>query len=192
MTKEKITLQAVKQDLTAFAIFLQSNKAEWRFAYIIPITLIAVIMGIVLGNVWIGALIFLPSVYHIVRYVIDYRDYKAKKSALLSVIDRGDVSVSIEKLSHIAKETIYEPHRHSKGSHSMREITVYYFEGGASWRAPNFYKYYAWSKDFYISPTGLENISLCGDEFFYVSLQGYHDIAYIYPCKSFELEGGLK
>ena len=36
------------------------------------------------------------------------------------------------------------------------------------------------------------NISLQGDEFFYISLQGYYNVAYIYPCKLFELDETLK
>ncbi len=191
MTKEKITIHAVKQDLTRLALWQQANRAEWRFTYIFPITLIAVLVGIVLKNVLVAGLIFLPALYHIVRYVIDYRAYKAKKSALLSMIDRGDISVSLEKLSHIAKETVYEPHYHYSSTHSAKEITVYYFDGGSSFRVPNFYKHYEWSKEYYISTKGLENISLSGDEFFFISLQDHHDISYIYPCKNFELGGDL-
>ena len=53
-------------------------------------------------------------------------------------------------------------------------------------------KHYSWSKDFYLSSKGLENISMKGDEFYFVSLQSHHDIAYIYPCKNFELDENLK
>ena len=51
---------------------------------------------------------------------------------------------------------------------------------------------YAWSRDYYISQNGLQNISLPGDEFYHITLQGYSDIDYAYPCKSFTLGEDLK
>lgn len=192
MTKEKLTLDAIKLDLTKIADHQISCKSEWRFTYIIPITLLAILLGVLLQNLFVGVIISSVAVYHIVRYIIDYKKYKAKKMAILSVIERGEISISIEIFSYIVNKAVYEPHQVGKRSRMTKTVTVYHFGGGTSWRAPLYERYYEWSKDFYISPKGLENISIAGDEFFFVALQEYHDIAYIYPCKNFELDGSLK
>ena len=192
MKKEKLTLEAIKQDLMKTVGFQLSNKTDWRFSYIVPITLLAVMIGILLKNVLIGLLIFSIAAYHIVRYVIEYRAYSQKKNAVISMIEREEISISNEIFSHIATETIYEPHRVGGRALAIKTITVYYFNGGSSWRLPSVDKHYDWSKDFYISSKGLENISISGDEFYFVSLQANHEVAYIYPCKNFELDANLK
>ena len=192
MKKEKITLEAIKQDLMKMVNFQLSNKNDWRFSYIVPITLLAVMAGVLLKNVIVGLLIFAVAAYHIVRYVIEYREHKKSKLAIISLVEKGEISISNEVFSHIANETIYEPHRVGRRAHATKVITVYYFNSGSSWRVPNVDKHYAWSKEFYISSKGLENISISGDEFYIVSLQSHHEIAYIYPCKNFELDATLK
>ena len=192
MKKEKLTLEAIKRDLMKMVEFQLSNKTDWRFSYIVPITLLAVMIGILLKNVLIGLLVFSVAAYHIVRYIIEYREYVKSKKAIVSLIEREEISISNEVFSHIANETIYEPHNVGRRARATKTITVYYFNGGYSWRVPNVDKHYAWSKDFYISSKGLENISIPGDEFYFVSLQSLHEIAYIYPCKNFELDANLK
>ena len=192
MKKEKLTLEAIKQDLMKVVSFQLSNKTAWRFSYIVPITLLAGMVGALLKNVIVGLLIFSIAAYHIVRYVIEYRAYSQRKNAVISMIEREEISISNEIFSHIATETIYEPHGVGRRALATKTITVYYFNGGYSWRVPNVDKHYAWSKDFYISSKGLENISIPGDEFYFVSLQSLHEIAYIYPCKNFELDASLK
>ena len=57
---------------------------------------------------------------------------------------------------------------------------------------PDVLKHYDWSKEYNLSSEGLKNISVEGNEFFYVSLQGHPDVAYVYPCKFFELDKGLE
>ena len=192
MKKEKITLEAIKQDLMKMVNFQLSNKNDWRFSYIVPITLLAVMAGVLLKNVIVGLLIFAVAAYHIVRYMIEYREHKKSKLAIISLVERGEISISNEVFSHIANETIYEPHSVGRRTRATKVITIYYFNSGSSWRVPNVDKHYAWSKEFYISSKGLENISISGDEFYIVSLQSHHEIAYIYPCKNFELDANLK
>ena len=81
MKKERLTLEAIKQDLMKIVDFQLSNKTDWRFSYIVPITLLAVMIGILLKNVLIGLLIFSIAAYHIVRYVIEYRKCKKSKNS---------------------------------------------------------------------------------------------------------------
>ena len=192
MKKEKITLEAIKQDLMKMVNFQLSNKNDWRFSYIVPITLLAVMAGVLLKNVIVGLLIFAVAAYYIVRYMIEYREHKKSKLAIISLVERREISISNEVFSHIVNETIYEPHGVGRRARATKVITVYYFNSGSSWRVPNVDKHYAWSKEFYISSKGLENISISGDEFYIVSLQSNHEIAYIYPCKNFELDANLK
>ena len=198
MQKEALTLKNIAEDLKIVSGENMYHKEEAHFTYIVPFTVLAVFLGILLQNIWIGFLVFLPAVYFIVRYVMERARHKAEKQALMDVINRGDISISVEKFSHTAFETVYEPHTHGigfgRGAHAnaTKEIFVFYFMSGARWRVPSVNKHYEWSKDYYVSTKGLENISLQGDEFFFVRLQGYHDIAYIYPCKSFVLDKNLK
>jgi hypothetical protein len=131
------------------------------------------------------------SVPNFVKYYVAVRDYKMQKDAIKNILDRGDVCISVEKLSHIAEDTIYEPHRGRRRVHSTKIVTFYYFTSGGRWRVPSG-EHYEWSGDYRLSSKGLENVSLVGDEFYYVSLQGYHEVSYIYPCKYFELDASLK
>ena len=196
MKKDKLTLGAIKEDLLKMAESKILNKTEGRFLYIVPLTLLAILLGILLENIFVGLLIFSPAVYHIIRYVIEYREYRQSKRAVLALIERGEISISKDALSHIAEETIYEPNYrytlYSRSTRALKTVTVFHFKGAASWRIPEGYGHYTWSREFHISSYGLENTSLIGDEFYFVSLQANHEIAYIYPCKFFELDASLK
>jgi len=191
LKKEELTLQNVKQDLGRIAAFHLFNKADVRFAYIVPSALSAIVVGCLLHNLWIGLAIFSLAAYHIVRYVIEYKQYHAQKLAIRTVLERGDVSVSVERLSHIKQEVIYEPHAAGRHVHETKTVTFYHFEGGTAWRLPRVDRHYEWSAEYAITSRGLDNVSLVGDEFFFVSLQGYADIGYIYPCKFFVLGAEL-
>ena len=192
MKKETLTLESIKSDLIKIANYQMDNKSDWRFTYIIPITALAILLGVFTKSVFIGIAVFCVAAYHIVRFIIEYKEYRAKKSAILSVIERGEISISKETFSHVAREVVYEPHRVGKRSWATKTITLYHFDGGSSWRRPLFSKHYEWSKEYYISSNGLENISIKGDEFYFVSLQSHHDVSYIYPCKNFELDKSLE
>lgn len=192
MKKDKLTLDAIKEDLLKMAESKLSNKTEWRFVYILPITLLAILLGILFENIFIGLLVFSTSSYHIFYFVIEYREYRQSKRAVLALIARGEISISKDALSHIAEETVYEPHSFGRRIRETKTITVFHFKGCASWRIPEGYGHYTWSREFHISSYGLENTSLIGDEFYFVSLQANHEIAYIYPCKFFELDASLK
>ena len=193
MTKETLTLSGITHDLKTVAYNNLSNAEEWRLSYIVSITVIAITVGALLKALWPGLLIFAVAAYHIVRYVMELRKYIASRNAIDSVIHRGDISISVEQLSHIADETIYEPHQHGKHSHATKQITVFYFNSGASWKVPDIYqRHYEWSREFHLSSEGLKNVSVAGNDFFYVSLQGYPHVVYVYPCKLFELDSQLK
>ena len=188
MQKEILKLSNVITDLRKIADFQDDNTSEGKLAYIVPIAMVAVVMGALLQRVWIGILIFLLAAPTVVGYVKDRREHYVKKKALTEVIARADVSISVERLSHIAEEVLYEPHVYRGHRHTTKLVTLFHFESGVSWRVPNFFGHYPWSREYRLTPSGLENTSVEGNEFYLISLQGYHEIAYIYPCKFFEID----
>ncbi len=188
MKKEALLLPNITKDLKIIIKKQLVNTTGWRFSYIVPVTLLSVTLGVLLKNVWVALFIFSVAAYHTVRYIVEYRDYNTKKKAVMDAVDRADISVSIEKFSHTATETIYEPHSIATRGRATKTVKYYYFTSGIRWRVPGVENHYSWSKEYYISSKGLDNISIQGDEFYFISLQGYHDIAYIYPCKNFVLE----
>ena len=196
MTKERLTLEGIKKDLSKAASSQMRNKDDWRLSYIIPINMLAIMLGILLNSMLVGLLISSLSGYHIYRYVAETREYNKQKKALSEDLERGDISISTEILSHVAEETIYEPQsRYWWGRlrhHMTKTITVFYFEGGASWRVIKTCKHYGWSREHYISTVGLKNIAVAGNEFFAVRLQKHPEVSYIYPCKLFELDASLE
>ena len=202
MKKEKITLAAIKQDLLKNIRSMLLVRIEARLLFIIPFTLISLLLYPITYNVYVCLAVFTLALYHIVRFMIEYVELKKKKNAVIRVMLRGGLSVTTETLSHIAKDDVYEPNRRFfhkvgdwrySGTRSSREITVFHFRGGSSWRVPSkLYEHYSWSNELYTTSQGLENISLMGDEFFFIKLKSDPSVAYIYPCKNFDLDEYLE
>ena len=204
MKKEKITLFAVKEDLMKNVRSMLLVRVEARLLYIIPFTLISLLLYPLTYNIYVCLAVFTLALYHIVRFMIEYVEIKKKKNAVLSVNLRGGLSVTTETLSHIAREEAHEPNIRPffggdiseiiRGrSRSSREITVFHFRGGPSWRVPSkIREHYSWSKELYTTSQGIENLSLMGDEFFFIKLQSDPSVSYIYPCKTFDLDEGMK
>ena len=193
MQKETLTLANIAKDLRSIALHQDAIAFDRYGAVGGAFLLAAVCIGFLTQRLWLGLLVALLAIYPIARYVMEYkRTREAYHSAMESMVMRGDVSISIRELSHIAQETIYEPHSYGRYRHQTKEATFFYFQAGSRWRVPDTHRLYEWSQDYYISPQGLENISLVGDKFFFVSLQGYPDVSYVYPCKSFVLDSSLK
>ena len=200
MTKETLTLDKIAFDLKRVA---SQNWSHKRFALLLPTNLpiLAIIVGILLQSILIGILIFLPFPFTLIPYFKERKAHKASMREIEQLVACSDVSISLEALSHIAKETIYEPHSTGRYTHATKSVTFFYFMSGSSWRVPDLYLYsarrrknrhYPWSKTYSLSEEGLENTSVQGDEFYHISLQSDHDISYIYPLKFFVLDGNLK
>ena len=192
MKKEKITLANIQSDLRRSADSGFSVNEDGRLAYIIPFTMGAVWFGILFHSLWVGLLFFAVAAYHMVRYGMVIREYQRQKKAIRKALERGDVSVAVERLSHIAVETLLEPNTRGRNVKHTRSVTFFHFYSGGTWRVPEVLQHYDWSKEYHFSLVGLENTSVEGNEFFYVSLQGYPEIAYIYPCKFFVLDEALR
>lgn len=193
MKKEVLTMEKIASDLKIMASFHTGVVTEMWQMFIIPVVMIGILLGFLFGRVWIAVLISSFSIYHIVQHVRVSKELKAEKKRIAEALQRSDIAISVERFSHTAEHTVYEPHvgRLVGGRASTRTVLYFHFHSGPSWRPPTVSKHYAWSRDYYLSPEGLENIAVDGNEYYYVSLQGYPDIAYIYPCKFFELDGAL-
>lgn len=190
MQKDKLNLQNIKKDLDSIIFLREFISEDRRMDYVFPLVLISLILIFALKLVWIGLLILLLPAYHIFRLVLEKLQCRSKRKALMDAVERSDISISVEKLSHLSRETVYEPRLSTRND--TKEISVLYFMSGCSWRIPNFHKHYSWSKNYYISAKGLENIAVPGNEYFFISLQGHSEIAYVYPCDFFELDESLK
>lgn len=197
MQKETLTLSHVKADFQMLAKKQFLNMSSWRGIFIVLLFLISALLGFSLQNLWISLAVLTVCVYHLVRFLIAYRKYRRNKAWISQLDGREDVCISIEKFSHIAYETIYEPRmtvaRPSLWrSKTTKEVPFCYFLSGIRWRIPDVDRHYAWSKDYYVSTAGLNHISLVGDEFIYVTLKEDADVSYAYPCKSFLLDASLQ
>jgi len=201
MEKETLTPAGIAKDLSIVINRLHSNKTDSYFSfYLLPLISAAIIIGILLKSVWIGLAIFLIPACFIIVATKRILTQKNEIKKLNELSNQGNISVSVEVFSHVANETIFEPHIHTiflHKSHAQltKTIRLFHFMSGISWIVPSpifkNFKHYGWSKTHFISTQGLENISVEGNEFYFVSLQGYPDIAYIYPCKLFKLDPSL-
>ena len=188
MEKDKITLSAVKEDLLKQERFALRERVRYRLCAIIPFALFASVIALGVNHPIVGAAVALIAAYQSIRLLIEYLKYCNRKKAIRFIMVREDVSISTEVFSHVAEEIVFEPHLVGTRLHLSKVISKYYFKNGIGWRAPLGYTHYEWSKNYNVTPKGLENISISGDGFYYIHLQGNTDIAYIYPCKNFELD----
>ena len=184
MTKDILTEENARNDLNAVLRTDFYDELSRRISLMIPFIALALILWLPLKLSYL-ALIPLPVVlYHLVQCVIEIIRYRGKKRALF----QNALTVFDEVFSHIANETVYKPYLSGLRIRFFQTVRLFYFQSGACFRIPSLMKHYKWSRDFAVSTKGLEQISLSGDTFYLVSLQGYPELIYIYPCKRFTLD----
>lgn len=192
--KETLTLEGIVHDLTRLVKWQPTDILAYRLGSILIGTTVAV--AAIWLRWWVAVLVLLFPLYHIVRAVLEYRVSHAKRRAVQAIRDRRDISIARVKLNAITEESVYAPHGGSglRGPtlRYHRLVTVFHFSSGAQFRVPPFKRHYEWSPAFYITSKGLQNVSSAGEEFYYVSLQGHYDVAYIYPCERFDLDKSLE
>lgn len=96
MTKETLTLEHIKQDLRCIVgsrSYIQSNR---HLSVIIPVVCLAVLLGILFKNPWIGIGICAFAVYPTVRLIRDSQRNNAILDQLRQEIDRILVEFMIE------------------------------------------------------------------------------------------------
>ena len=194
-TKQTLTLEYIRNDLRYIARINRSRASPILETLggifgILTVFWFILFPTLPLPGIALGAF----AIFFIVRYIKDARPCYADAKALRCALTCADISIDVEAFSHTARETIIEPHSYTGHANLTKYIPVVYFLSGASWRIPFVSgRLYKWSKTHSLSLEGLENISLEGDEFYYVSLQGHPNVSFIYPCKFFvlakELEG---
>ncbi len=197
MFKETLTFEGICYDLKRLVKWQPTDMNAYRIGATVSFLAMAVIVWLALKRWWLVAAVSLFWVYHLVCGICEYGTWRAKKRAVDALCVRSDISVTTVKLNAITEEYIYQPHGTTSlfGGATLRYhrcITVYSFSSGARFRVPPFKQHYAWSREFHITSKGLENMSVPGDAFYFVSLQGFHDVAYIYPCKRFALAPSLE
>ena len=189
--KEKLTLQAIRADFSRVATHHALNQTGNLLGYSIAFALPAGIACLIFKSLFPALLLSPGIVLFAVLFAKELKSDRKNKRAIRAAIERSDISIVVEAFSHIVEERIVEPHPGYRHTHLTKVVPFCYFASGGSWRIPLGDRLYSWSKTHSLSPTGLRNISLQGDTFFYVSLQGYPDICYAYPCKFFELDKTL-
>lgn len=187
MKKEQLTQENIKKDLLCLLKFRARVALEWRLSYIIPVTLVAAFAGFLLQNVWGGLAIGLVSLYHAIRLAITLLKLGKRKRAVKQAA-RADLTASLEALNRTAAEIVYEPWYGHRGPHCLKEITVFHFHTGESWRLPKVRKHYSWSKTYDMSTEGLGITSVSGNDFYFVRLQNFPEVGYIYNTKFFTFE----
>lgn len=193
--KETVTFENIKADLNKIADIGFESIKEWRFTFIFPLTMASLLLGIAsyiaFKNILAGIILFFIPLYHLVRFFISYKEYKIRKKAIARVSKREDISISLECLSHVSTEQIYEPYMGFRRVHYMKEVNFLNFRSFKRWRVGTIGTLYEWSEEHYMSGDTVEKTSMPEDEIFFVSLQGFDEIACVYPCKFFVLDKNL-
>ena len=191
MTKETLTDEFIRQDVLGNEVKKAKANDGKSLVWIAPIVGVAVAAGYFV-HVLLGVLIGLTAIVPLYFY---FKQNKEDNDVIFEVEHDGEFVVEIDTLSHIARETVYEPHSHRSYTRPNRShvdytktVTVLKFHN-SEWRVPETDRLYPWSKEMYISPQGLENTTLRGDKFYVVRRKGSHEVAYAYNMKFFTYKG---
>jgi hypothetical protein len=190
MTKEILTDEMSMQDVLGNEVKKAKGNDNKTLVWVMPIAVAAILAGVYV-HVLLGVAVGLLAIIPIYLY---FKQNREDSDTVFEVEHGAEFIVEIDTLSHIATETIYEPHTVHVGTrtstHYTKTVTIFEFHN-ATWRVPDVEKLYAWSKEMYISPKGLENTSLRGDKFYIVRRLGNAEVAYVYNTKFFTYNGKI-
>ena len=127
------------------------------------------------------------SVYHIVRMFIQLFCNARVKKVINRGLERGDVSVSVERFSHVSREWVFERRFSLDLFPDYKRIWFWYFSSGANWRVPEWKMHYRWS-ELAMYTRGLKDLAVQGDEFYMIKLNADPTVKYIYNKKLFVFE----
>ena len=174
-TKEKITKDEILFDLLAVEQKLNRRGGEAYLYAIIPCTVLSVLVGALLHNIWLSLVFAALAILHIVYMIpIAVRSHIMRKT-LKEAIENETFSVTDERLLSIEED-------------KEKKTRIFRFESGASWQMPKLSEHYGWSEVCQMSSDGLDHTSLVGDEFFLVTPNDLPQITYIYHKKLFQYE----
>ena len=190
MTKEILTDERIRQDVLGNEVKKAKTNDNKTLVWVMPIAVAAILAGVYV-HVLLGVAVGLLAIIPIYLY---FKQNREDSDTVFEVEHGAEFIVEIDTLSHITTETIYEPHTVHVGTrtstHYTKTVTIFEFHNG-TWRVPEVEKLYAWSKEMYISPKGLENTSLRGDKFYIVRRLGNAEVAYVYNTKFFTYNGKI-
>ncbi len=122
MKKEELKIENIRKDLSKVSSENHARVSDKWFAGIILTPIAAVLSFFFINRLLVIplALIFAYSLY---RYISEIRKIAKDSGNVYSVADRDDISVSVEKLSHITNETVYEPRQAGLRRHHTKTGT---------------------------------------------------------------------
>jgi len=192
MQKETLTNERIRKDLLNVVECRSSNHAEWRFTFIVPFTGIALLIGLITRNIPLALFLFAPAVYHIVRLIISIRKNRQTGKKLRESVRSEDFAVSIEKLSRIGVETIYEPNgllMERGRDHTHKTVMILYFQSGLQWRVPETDEHYGRSSYDPLRPKAIDFPLEGENEFYFAVLKEDREISYAYSTSQFNYTG---
>lgn len=190
MAKEILTIESIRKDLDEICLDATPIIDNWRLWFVLLAPIVGLVVGIVLKNLWIGLLIAALSPYHtVVMSVRNDKNRKKHKKALDEAYKRGDLITVKEEV--LERADVQEAYVRRGSNTTTTKVYSFRFESGAVWSPRRFKKHYEWSKDSYISTEGLEHMSLKGDVFYRVTIEGYRGAMNYYPAKLFVLDKSL-
>jgi len=184
MEREELKFENIKKDLERFSA-VEVRRANYLWITGVFIAPVFAIVGLFINKL-IAAIFAVIWIYSLINYIPKISKNLKEKKNTSGAFTRDDFSVSVEKLSHISEEIVSEPG--PRGDLRHRTVRYYHFCSGISWAEPNVSEHYEWSKDFSLSSKGLSQTSVEGNEFYYITLKGASNAAYIYNTKFFVLK----
>lgn len=185
MTKERLTPSAVRSDLKSVLDEKKHNAFLHRFAFITPLVVASAVLSLLPAPFnYLLVLCAIPIIYNIVMLITTLVSFD-KLYKKLDALTLDDITVTEERFSHYATETIYEPSiSYFRHFWWHKTIELMYFSSGKDWRLPIKRPYYAWSS---IYPTeNIKNSTLDGDTFFLIVLNDDRTLKYAYNQSRFD------
>ena len=189
MQKERLTLENIKKDLHLSTGGKGTKDVDRYVSVMLSTVLLSVVFYFGLKMVWFGTAALLLAAYFVVRLCLIQMKKDLADKQVEGTDDRLDIAISVEKLSHFSAET---ETTHFGGRTHYSEVWWLNFMSGVSWKIPKGGMLYSWSKEYYLSPTGMKNIAVPGNEYYFVTLQRNAGVSFVYPCDFFELDESLK
>ena len=182
MKKELLTVENIRQDLQS-APKPRQHRASLSDRCI-PLSLLASILGAFLWETQPYASVVMIVIAATCVALIVFKAIRERRREKQEVIafETAPVVVTVEELISITKETVTD---YGSGKRRLQEKTVFCFASGRRWTLPRYGELYAWSEDLSMSPTGVENTSLCGDKFYFAEREGFPGAACVYNTKMF-------
>lgn len=191
--KERLDLDGVESDMRSVIKNRVRSFWLWRLKFILPSAILLSLVipfteefGTSVGHTVVIAVLLLTLAYSIIMLAIQLLSTVKAKRKISRGLTRDDLSVTVEKLSHITTEEVYEPYI-SGHTGFFKTVIMYYFSSGLGWREPVRRLHYEWSELYQTSSRGLENSSIAGEEFYVITLNADRNVRYIYNTKLFGL-----